>query len=69
MTTVDNQDDATPFRMWALHCPFRKDGFPAMGSFGKTIEPVIVMTTATWTKLCAKHPSLATEQFEVGSYD
>lgn len=56
-----------PFRIWALHCPFKKDGFPSMGTFGKTIKPVIVMEVATWTALCAKHPGLATELFEVGS--
>lgn len=56
-----------PFRIWALHCPFKKDGFPSMGTFGKTIEPVIVMKMATWNALCAKFPDLAAEQFEVGS--
>ena len=58
---------AEPFRIWALHCPFRKDGFPSMGSFGRTIEPVIVMKMKTWNELCAKFPDLAAEQFEVGS--
>ena len=62
-------EQVKPFRIWALHCPFKKDGFPSLGTFGKTIEPIIIMKVDTWTKLCAKHPSLSEEQFEVGSYD
>lgn len=66
---MNDKQAEQPFRMWALHCPFNKDGFPSMGSFGRTIEPVIVMKMDTWIKLCAKYPDLGAEQFEVGSYD
>lgn len=57
------------FRIWALHCPFRTNGTPVLGSFGKRIEPVVVMTMATWTELVRAHPSLALEQFQVGTED
>lgn len=53
--------------IWALHCPFRKDGAPVMGSFGRTIKPVIVMEMETWIWLCKNIPQLAAKQFRVGT--
>lgn len=56
-----------PYTMWVAHCPFSKHGTPVLGTMGRTIEPVIVMTTAEWTRLCADVPQLQTTQFRVGS--
>ena len=56
-----------PFRMWAMHCPFKKDGFPSLGTFGKTIEPVVIMKASEWTRLCKAFPELGNTKFEVGS--
>ena len=56
-------------RMWVLHCPFRKNGTPVLGTFGATEQPIVMMTLETWKKLCADVPQLQTTMFEVGSYD
>jgi hypothetical protein len=56
-------------RIWAMECPFRKDGTPVLGIFGATSRQVVIVPVATWTRLCAEHPTLATQAFEVGSYD
>ncbi len=67
--TQDSAPEHQPFRMWAMHCPFKKDGFPVLGSFGKTIQPVVILTMTEWNRLCEAVPQLADTQFEVGSYD
>lgn len=54
-------------RIWVLHCPFKKNGYPSLGTFGKTIEEVIVMKASTWTQLCVEIPALGDKKFEVGS--
>ena len=56
-------------RIWALSMPFNKQGVPVTGSFGSRIGQVVVIPMATWTRLCKEHPSLATQEFEVGAYD
>lgn len=56
-------------RIWCLHCPFTKKGFPVLGNFGATIAPVVVLPMATWTKLCKEIPELGKRQFEVGTAD
>lgn len=53
-------------KIWVLNCPFTKTGFPVTGTFGRTIQPVVIMTMDTWKKLCADVPQLQTTQFEVG---
>lgn len=55
------------YRMWVAHCPFKKSGFPSLGTFGKEFKPVVIMTMATWEQLCRDVPQLQTTQFEVGS--
>jgi hypothetical protein len=57
------------YRMWALHCPFKKSGFPVLGTFGTSEKAVIIMTVETWKRLCADVPQLQTTEFEVGSYE
>jgi hypothetical protein len=57
------------FRIWVLHCPFRKDHTPVLGIFGATTEPVVIMTLETWTRLVEAVPALKTTQFEVGTAD
>ncbi len=57
------------YRIWVLPCPFRKDGAPSLGTFGKTIRNVIIVPIDTWEKLCAENPALAATQFEVGGYE
>ena len=56
-------------RIWALHCPFRKNGSPVLGTFGARIQPIVMMTMETWKQLCADVPALQTMQFEVGTVD
>jgi hypothetical protein len=56
-----------PYRIWVAHCLFKKNGFPSLGTFGKSEAPVVIMTVATWQKLCAEIPALQTTQFEVGA--
>jgi hypothetical protein len=51
-----------------MHCPFRKSGSPVLGTMGSSIQPVVVMTTETWTRLCADVPQLQTTMFEVGAW-
>lgn len=58
-----------PIRIWAFHCPFRKNGSPVLGSFGATVRPVVILPMETWTKLCRDIPALGATQFEVGSED
>lgn len=58
-----------PFRMWAMHCPFKKDGFPVLGSFGKEVKPVVIITMDEWNRLNEAIPELGRTMFEVGSYD
>lgn len=61
--------DESPIRIWALHCPFRKNDTPVLGSFGATIRPVVIIPMATWTALCKEIPALGQKQFQVGSED
>lgn len=57
----------SPARIWVLHCPFTKTGFPNLGNFGSSVKPVVIIPLATWTELCQRIPALATTPFEVGS--
>jgi hypothetical protein len=59
--------DHAPLRIWALHCPFRRNGSPVLGSFGSTEQPVVIMTADTWTRLCLEIPELGQRQFSVGT--
>jgi hypothetical protein len=54
--------------MWALICPFKKSGFPSVGSFGARVEAVVIITVDEWKRLCADTPQLQTTQFDVGTY-
>lgn len=56
-------------RIWAMHCPFRKNGTPVLGSFGATERAVVIIPMTTWTKLCQEIPELGRMQFQVGSED
>ncbi len=58
-----------PTRIWVLHMPFKKNGFPVVGTFGAHIEGVVIMKIADWTALCNSVEALKTRQFEVGSYE
>lgn len=57
------------FRIWALECPFRKDGTPVVGSFGRSAQSVVIMTSDTWARLVQEVPQLKTTRFEVGQYE
>jgi hypothetical protein len=63
-----SREDAPLFRMWVAHCPFRRDGSPVLGTMGSRIEPVVVMTTETWKRLCEQVPALQTTEFQVGTF-
>ena len=56
-----------PPRLWVLHCPFRKNGSPVLGTFGATERAVVIMTLDTWQQLVADVPALQATQFEVGT--
>lgn len=56
------------YRIWAMHCPFRKTGSPVLGTFGRDIKPVVIFEMATWTRLCQDVPQLQTTMFEVGTF-
>ena len=62
-------DEKPKYRIWAMHCPFRKTGSPVVGNMGASIKPVVIFEMATWTRLCQDIPALQTTMFEVGSYD
>jgi len=67
MQEQQDEAEARKPRIWALHCPFTKTGFPVLGNFGRTIRPVVIIPMATWTKLCQDIPELGKTQFEVGA--
>ena len=60
-------DERPKYRIWAMHCPFNKHGNPVVGSFGRTIEPVVIIPIKTWTRLCNDVEAIKTTQFEVGT--
>lgn len=53
-------------RIWVVLCPFKKNGFPSVGSFGSTVRPVVVIPVGTWNRLIRTIPDLANTKFEVG---
>jgi len=57
------------YRIWVAHCPFKKNGFPSLGTFGASEAPVVIFRMDTWKRLCADVPQLQTTQFEVGSQE
>ena len=67
--SVNVQVPPKSYRIWALPCPFKKSVFPVLGSFGAREDSVVIMTVATWKRLCADVPQLQTTQFEVGTYE
>ena len=56
-------------RIWAMECPFRKDGSPVLGSFGSITRSVVIVPVELWTRLCKDNPALAATEFEVGGYE
>lgn len=54
--------------IWGVSCPFNKKGFPVVGSFGSSIKSVVIIPASTWSEICRRHPSLAKQEFNVGSY-
>ena len=56
-----------PYTVWSTEAPFRKDGFPVVGTFGATSRSVIIMTRETFKRLVDEHPSLSTAEFRVGT--
>lgn len=57
----------TMFRIWVTPMLFKKNGFPALGSFGASESTVVIFKMETWKRLCEEVPQLQTTQFEVGS--
>lgn len=66
---MSNGASTPQYRIWVLHCPFKKNGVPVLGNFGASEKPVVIIPLETWKKLCADVPQLQTTQFEVGSYE
>ena len=56
-------------RIWVMHCPFRKTGSPVLGTFGQTIQPVVIMHLDTWKRLMDEVPALKTTHFEMGTFN
>lgn len=52
-----------------MTCPFARDGAPVLGQAGYTEQGVVIMTLATWNKLCEDVPDLAKTQFQVGTVE
>jgi hypothetical protein len=59
----------TPRTMWVMHCPFRKNGSPVVGTMGSTVRTVVIFDIDEWKRLCEEVPHLATTHFRVGSYE
>lgn len=57
------------YRLWVTPILFKKNGFPSLGTFGRTEGTAVIMRTETWRRLCQDVPQLQTTQFEVGSQD
>jgi hypothetical protein len=64
----DTPERAQPIRIWALHCPFNKRGFPVLGNMGSEIRGVVIIPVEQWTALCKRIPELGATQFEVGEH-
>jgi hypothetical protein len=62
-------DPREPYVMWTMSCPFGKNGFPVVGNFGSRVRQVVIMDAATFTRLVAENPNLATAQFNLGQYE
>lgn len=65
-TVTTDSTAPPPYPIWNLEAPFTKTGFPVVGSFGRTIRPVIIMEVETFQRLVKEHPSPETAQFKVG---
>lgn len=52
--------------IFVAHCPFKKNGAPSLGTFGQSIDEVVVMRLSTWNRLCQDIPELGRQQFNVG---
>lgn len=55
--------------IWVLACPFRKDGSPVLGSFGKMVRSIVIIETETWKQLCEDIPELGKVEFRVGTQE
>lgn len=66
---MSEQNAIKPLRIWVAECPFKKNGFPSLGTFGKSVAPVVILPLETWQRLCREIPELGTRQFEVGAHD
>lgn len=64
-----SDEQKKPYRVWSIEAPFRSDGSPVVGTFGKSIRPVVIMESDTFKRLVKEHSSLATAHFEVGSFE
>lgn len=67
----DQTREQQPIRIWALHVPFNKRGFPVFGhSFAAvSSKGCIIIPADKWTALCQRIPELAATQFEVGTLE
>lgn len=61
-------DQPKLFRIWVLECPFKKSGFPSLGTFGASTANVVIFKIEEWNRLCRAVPQLQTTQFDVGHY-
>lgn len=57
------------YRIWVTPMLFKKNGFPSLGTFGRSETNVVIFTMETWKRLCQDVPQLQTTYFEVGSQD
>lgn len=66
---IEQAEADKPPTIWAVWMPFRKSGFPSLGTFGVRERKVVIIPMETWNALCAEIPALQTKQFNVGSYE
>jgi len=64
---ASGQDSKPKYRIWVAPCAFKKNGCPSLGTFGTSIDNVVIFRMSTWKRLCEAIPDLATTQFEVGA--
>ena len=51
--------------IWVLRMPFKKNGFPVVGSFSAKTEGVVIMKLADWTAMWQRGGSTEKRRLEV----
>lgn len=65
-TQTGTQEPEQPITIFAMWCPFRKDGVPVVGNFG-AVRPVVIIESSEWKRMLEKFPEMKTTEFRVGT--